>query len=323
MPARPDLSCAAPGPETTTNWPSRFHLPLRGPNPQPPIYKMASPRKPSNSIRSAFWDPNSPNPIRCRPSASNAGQRRGGLRPHLFRDAQNRFRVLDPIRRARRAPHQQPAALPARRFAPVLLSRRRLYRFIGRGDQERYRLCQEVRFQLICASTSRSMITGLLLGRLKWACCSWLDFPNFGEGGDTPLGRPRFEAMMREGIERDFNHHSIFAWCLFNETWGFGGQDHVRGQASAASARSPAGFERSGPHHVVKKSSQIPAQEWVQHMWELAKKTRLHASGRGHEAFALGTLGILTCICDTDINVLHLLHQRTTRKAKAHISRKS
>src|SRR5262249_10793131 len=44
------------------------------------------------------------------------------------------------------------------------------------------------------------------------------DFPNFGEGGDTPLGRQRFETMMRETIERDFNHPSIFAWCLFNET---------------------------------------------------------------------------------------------------------
>src|SRR5206468_6639680 len=50
------------------------------------------------------------------------------------------------------------------------------------------------------------------------------DFPNFGEGGDTPLGRRRFETMMRESIRRDFNHPSIFAWCMFNETWGFGGQ---------------------------------------------------------------------------------------------------
>src|SRR5262249_29946850 len=50
------------------------------------------------------------------------------------------------------------------------------------------------------------------------------DFPNFGEGGDTALGRQRFEQMLRETIERDFNHPSIFAWCLFNETWGFGGQ---------------------------------------------------------------------------------------------------
>ena len=50
------------------------------------------------------------------------------------------------------------------------------------------------------------------------------DFPNFGEGGDTPLGRQRFESMLRKAIERDFNHPSIFAWCIFNETWGFGGQ---------------------------------------------------------------------------------------------------
>jgi hypothetical protein len=50
------------------------------------------------------------------------------------------------------------------------------------------------------------------------------DFPNFGEGGDTPTGRRRFEEMMREGIKRDYNHPSIVAWCLFNETWGFGGQ---------------------------------------------------------------------------------------------------
>ena len=53
------------------------------------------------------------------------------------------------------------------------------------------------------------------------------DFPNFGEGGDTPLGRKRFEEMMRLGIQRDFNHPSIIAWCLFNETWGFGGQTEL------------------------------------------------------------------------------------------------
>src|SRR6185503_18274187 len=50
------------------------------------------------------------------------------------------------------------------------------------------------------------------------------DMPNFGEGGDTALGRQRWEVMMREAIQRDFNHPSIFAWCIFNETWGFGGQ---------------------------------------------------------------------------------------------------
>src|SRR5205085_4805682 len=50
------------------------------------------------------------------------------------------------------------------------------------------------------------------------------DFPNFGEGGDTELGRKRYEEVMRGAIRRDFNHPSIFAWCCFNETWGFGGQ---------------------------------------------------------------------------------------------------
>jgi beta-galactosidase/beta-glucuronidase len=50
------------------------------------------------------------------------------------------------------------------------------------------------------------------------------DMPNFGEGGDTPTGRRRYEEMMRAAIARDFNHPSIVAWCLFNETWGFGGQ---------------------------------------------------------------------------------------------------
>ena len=50
------------------------------------------------------------------------------------------------------------------------------------------------------------------------------DLPNFGEGGDTYVGRSRYETMMRRTIERDFNHPSIVAWCLFNETWGFGGQ---------------------------------------------------------------------------------------------------
>src|SRR5258708_3785877 len=32
------------------------------------------------------------------------------------------------------------------------------------------------------------------------------DFPNFGEGGDTALGRKRFEEMMGLAIQRDFNH---------------------------------------------------------------------------------------------------------------------
>src|ERR1041384_3668125 len=53
------------------------------------------------------------------------------------------------------------------------------------------------------------------------------DFPNFGEGGDTALGRRRFEEMLRAGMRRDVNHPSIIAWCICNETWGFGGQTEL------------------------------------------------------------------------------------------------
>jgi beta-galactosidase/beta-glucuronidase len=53
------------------------------------------------------------------------------------------------------------------------------------------------------------------------------DFPNFGEGGDTPTGRRRFQEMMVEAMRRDYNHPSIISWCIFNETWGFGGQNEL------------------------------------------------------------------------------------------------
>ena len=149
------------------------------------------------------------------------------------------------------------------------------------------------------------------------------DFPNFGEGGDTPLGRERFETMLREGIERDFNHPSIFAWCLFNETWGFGGQtgfiEHLLARptgkaapesASAAkkSAIKPAAGERPG---------MIPPQVWVQQMWELAKKldpTRLvedmSVCHWDHLEYYLH--------CDTDINSWHF-YISDYEKAKAHL----
>jgi hypothetical protein len=91
------------------------------------------------------------------------------------------------------------------------------------------------------------------------------DFPNFGEGGDTPLGRQRFERMMRKGIQRDFNHPAIVAWCLFNETWGFGGQveliKHFGPNAHAVLA------EKSETAKLENRSSMA----WVQKMWELAK----------------------------------------------------
>lgn len=96
------------------------------------------------------------------------------------------------------------------------------------------------------------------------------DFPNFGEGGDTPLGRRRYEETMRAAIRRDFNHPSIIAWCTFNETWGFGGQvEFVRYLGdSTAEHQLRTGALQAEKIMLANKS----AHEWVRRMWELAKQ---------------------------------------------------
>jgi hypothetical protein len=113
------------------------------------------------------------------------------------------------------------------------------------------------------------------------------DFPNFGEGGDTPLGRKRFEAMMREGIKRDYNHPSIVAWCIFNETWGFGGQAEFvdviypvnpkhrkqNGGGLGVSAGVSAQAVATATEKKEKaKLANTSSHAWVQSMWELAKQ---------------------------------------------------
>ncbi|HYG24329.1 MAG TPA: glycoside hydrolase family 2 TIM barrel-domain containing protein [Verrucomicrobiae bacterium] len=148
------------------------------------------------------------------------------------------------------------------------------------------------------------------------------DMPNFGEGGDTALGRERFEEMMRKAIARDFNHPSIFAWCLFNETWGFGGQMSFLDKLLAPSpAMSPEDRDRAReiPRRTPKPGGLIRPQEWVQDMWELAKQldpTRLvedmsvchwdHLEYYQH--------------CDTDINSWHF-YMSDYQQAKEHISK--
>jgi hypothetical protein len=92
------------------------------------------------------------------------------------------------------------------------------------------------------------------------------DFPNFGEGGDTHLGRSRYETTMRAAITRDFNHPSIVAWCLFNETWGFGGQTEFMKLINTTPPVFGAPIEVRG-----KKLSNENAYKWIQAMWELAK----------------------------------------------------
>lgn len=136
------------------------------------------------------------------------------------------------------------------------------------------------------------------------------DFPNFGEGGDTPLGRARFEEMMRKGIQRDFNHPSIIAWCLFNETWGFGGQTELMRSIGPQAGQLPAKVQSE-------KLANVSAFQWVHRMWEIAKTldgTRLiedmsvvvweHLAAYGH--------------VDTDINSWHFYIDDYER-AKKHI----
>jgi hypothetical protein len=136
------------------------------------------------------------------------------------------------------------------------------------------------------------------------------DFPNFGEGGDTPLGRRRFEQMMRLGIKRDFNHPSIIAWCIFNESWGFGGQTEL---TKWITPQTPGAVERQ----KVEKLSNASAFRWIHQTWRLAKSldpTRLiedmsvvsweHLAAYGH--------------VDTDINSWHF-YINDYSLAKAHI----
>ncbi|MBC7288581.1 MAG: hypothetical protein H5T86_11195, partial [Armatimonadetes bacterium] len=54
------------------------------------------------------------------------------------------------------------------------------------------------------------------------------DMPNFGYDGWCDEALERWEQTLRGAIERDFNHPCIIAWCLFNETWGLGGEEYKK-----------------------------------------------------------------------------------------------
>lgn len=137
------------------------------------------------------------------------------------------------------------------------------------------------------------------------------DFPNFGEGGDTPLGRRRFEEMVLQGMQRDFNHPSIVAWCIFNETWGFGGQNELM------KVIAPELSKKISRAEAAEKIANSSSFRWVHEVWQLAKAidpTRLiedmsvvvweHLAAYGH--------------VDTDINSWHFYIDDYAR-AKAHI----
>lgn len=154
------------------------------------------------------------------------------------------------------------------------------------------------------------------------------DFPNFGEGGDTPLGRRRFEEMMRRTIERDFNHPSIFAWCLFNETWGFGGLtefvEHFTStppRTAPQQAPAPNATQLAKPKRPAQagRPGMTTPQAWVQDMWELAKSLDparlvedMSVCHWEHLEYYLH--------CDTDINSWHF-YLSDYEKAKEHLSK--
>ncbi|HEY0549998.1 MAG TPA: glycoside hydrolase family 2 TIM barrel-domain containing protein, partial [Verrucomicrobiae bacterium] len=112
------------------------------------------------------------------------------------------------------------------------------------------------------------------------------DMPNFGEGGDTALGRRRWETMMREAIKRDFNHPSIFSWCIFNETWGFGGQvelikhfDQSPKELKEESQNVPGAVSADAPATATaviaperKRLDNVSSHKWVHEMWQLTKQ---------------------------------------------------
>jgi hypothetical protein len=157
------------------------------------------------------------------------------------------------------------------------------------------------------------------------------DFPNFGEGGDTPKGRQRYETMMRSAIDRDFNHPCIFAWCLFNETWGFGGQvefvelfspsKNKKASAAGVSANAPAPQAKDAAEAATRKvkMANVSSHQWVRQMWELAKtldKTRLIEDmsvvhWEHLDYYAHG---------DTDINSWHF-YMHDYAKAREHIEK--
>ena len=112
---------------------------------------------------------------------------------------------------------------------------------------------------------------------------------------------------MRSAIERDFNHPSIFAWCLFNETWGFGGQVEFVKLFSQRSSRqrkpavSAAGVSalatevpekncqrRGGSRHDPRESFESKLACFRATDVGVGQETRFHAADRRHECRALG-----------------------------------
>ncbi len=99
--------------------------------------------------------------------------------------------------------------------------------------------------------------------------------------------------MMREAIKRDFNHPSIFSWCIFNETWGFGGQVELikhfdqspqENESADGARRSFCGTELTG----VEPRRSSPARKKAARQRQLAqmgpRNVAAHEATRSHAA---------------------------------------
>jgi hypothetical protein len=84
----------------------------------------------------------------------------------------------------------------------------------------------------------------------------------------TRNGRRRYEETMRGAIRRDFNHPSIIGWCLFNETWGFGGQDEILKHINPKPPLVPP----TDPRAPGTKLNNELSLSWLDNMWGLAKE---------------------------------------------------
>ncbi len=113
------------------------------------------------------------------------------------------------------------------------------------------------------------------------------DLPNFGMGSYSEPACRRHEALLRGTVARDYNHPSIISWCLFNETWGLGGEEYKDKEAA-------------------------DQQAWVEEMYRLAKEldgTRLIEDNS-------------PCLYDhvvTDLNSWHF-YINDYERAKKHVS---
>jgi hypothetical protein len=262
----------------------------------------------------SLWDPNHPHLYETTLTLQHKGGREDHVLTYFGMRKIDSAPAEDP-----KAPAvlslQQPAPLPARRPLPELLPRGRLHRRHAGAHHRRHQGGKEFGFNFlrvhIKIDDPQVYYWADKLGVLIMA-----DFPNFGEGGDTQLGHERFERMMRQAIRRDFNHPCIFAWCLFNETWGFGGQ------VGFVDLISPIEQEPVSPMAPLpgpqSKLRNLASHAWVRDMWDLAKSldsTRLiedmSVCHWGHlEYFLHG---------NTDINSWHF-YSHDYEYAKKHIS---